>query len=532
MLELEKSDARDFICFDTFKLESEAELDYCHVRIESSEMSLKPRKLPSRLTLTSLLSVSAWCILRPLFEPVPALPSLFTTFGFSIIALLATLYLIPIISPLFVKAGLKGKDRAKVYSDDIPESQGLVCASAYILLLILFIPFAFSNFISKTSRSNVEGITANDFPHFQLSVYLSSVLSLLMATMLGFLDDVFDIRWRYKLPIPIIASIPLLLVYYAEQGNTNVVVPIPFRWLLGTIINLGPLYYLYMALLSTFATNSINILAGINGAEASQALIIALSVLLNDCLYLPWSHTFRLPLWLLGGKADIEFGGVWSAGMAHGSRELVERHLFSIYFMLPLVGVCLGFLYHNWYPARVFPGDTLCYVTGMAFAVVGIQAHFSKTLLLFFIPQIFNFLLSCPQLFGLVPCPRHRVPRFDGETNLLHPSTTTFKDKPPSHLTTIILRVLSLLGLTKLTWTGTKTKTRAPSPGSKDSTSKDEVITEATNLTILNVLLLRLGPMMEKRLVQVLIATQVFCNAFAFVIRYGMAWLVYDGDRR
>ena len=64
------------------------------------------------------------------------------------------------------------------------------------------------------------------------------------------------------------------------------------------------------------------------------------------------------------------------------------------------------------YPARVFPGDTLCYVTGMAFSVVGIQAHFSKTLLLFFMPQIFNFLLSCPQLFGLVPCPRHRVPRY------------------------------------------------------------------------------------------------------------------------
>ena len=119
MLELEKSDARDFICFDTFKLESEAELDYCHVRIESSEMSLKPRQLPSTLILTSLLSVSASCILRPLFEPAPALPSLFTTFGFSIIALLATLYLIPIISPLFVKAGLKGKDRAKVYNDDM-----------------------------------------------------------------------------------------------------------------------------------------------------------------------------------------------------------------------------------------------------------------------------------------------------------------------------------------------------------------------------------------------------------------------------
>ena len=36
-----------------------------------------------------------------------------------------------------------------------------------------------------------------------------------------------------------------------------------------------------------------------------------------------------------------------------------------------------------------------------------------KTLLLFFLPQIFNFVLSCPQLFGLVPCPRHRVPRYE-----------------------------------------------------------------------------------------------------------------------
>jgi Glycosyl transferase family 4 len=115
------------------------------------------------------------------------------------------------------------------------------------------------------------------------------------------------------------------------------------------LTTIGPLYYLYMSLLSTFATNSINILAGINGSEVSQALIIALSVIINDLLYLPWPIDFRIPLHLLGNKAELEFGGVWSAGMAHGSRELVERHLFSLYFMMPLVAVCLGFLYHNWY---------------------------------------------------------------------------------------------------------------------------------------------------------------------------------------
>ncbi|PPQ67548.1 hypothetical protein CVT26_006849 [Gymnopilus dilepis] len=486
---------------------------------------LRPRPLP-RVLLLGLVPVAAWFVVRPLLEPLPSIPALYSSIGFSIFAFLATIYLVPALGPTFIKARLSGRDLLKVYGSEIPkeetlvpESLGLVCASIYILSLILFIPFAFSTPILQQANAKKphEGISVVEFPHHQLSVYLSSLLSLLVATMLGFLDDVFDIRWRHKLPIPIIASIPLLMVYYAEHGNTNVVVPLPLRFIFGTLINLGPLYYVYMSLLSTFSTNSINILAGINGSETSQALIIALSVILNDLLYLPWPVKIRVPLHLLGNTTELGFGGVWKAGMAYGSRELVERHLFSLYFMLPLVAVCIGFLYHNWYPARAFPGDTLCYVTGMAFAVVGIQAHFSKTLLLFFMPQIFNFLLSCPQLFGLVPCPRHRVPRFEAETNLLHPSKAAERqfEKAPSKITVIVLRILSTLGLAELT---------------TDPTSG--VITNTTNLTILNVFLLRLGPMNEKKLVQVLIVSQVAGSIFAFFIRYGLAWLVYDGDRR
>ncbi|KAJ7644064.1 UDP-N-acetylglucosamine-dolichyl [Roridomyces roridus] len=457
---------------------------------------MHPRPLPS-LLLFAALPVAAWFVVRPFVEPVP-LPALYTSFGFSIFALLATLYIIPAVGPAFIKANLKGIDLLKNDKVPVPESQGLVCAAVYILLLILFIPFAFSDAISKAAEKTHEGISVIEFPHHQLSVYLSSLLSLLIATMLGFLDDVFDIRWRHKIPIPIIASIPLLMVYYAERGNTHVVVPIPLRFMFGTLVNLGPLYYLYMGLLSTFATNSFNILAGINGSEVSQALIIALSVILNDLLYLPWPLDFRIPMHLLGGRMDVEVGGVWKAGMAYGSQELVERHLFS--FIV--------------YPARAFPGDTLCYVTGMAFAVVGIQAHFSKTLLLFFIPQIFNFVLSCPQLFGLVPCPRHRVPRIDHATNLLHPSKALFM-KPPSRLASVILRILATLGLTELT--------THPTNGT---------ILEANNLTILNYFLLRLGPMNEKRLVQVLMCSQIAGSLFAFTVRYGLAGLVYDGNRR
>lgn len=175
-------------------------------------------------------------------------------------------------------------------------------------------------------------------------------------------------------------------------------------------------------MLSTFCTNSINILAGINGIEVGQAVVIAISVVINDLLHLPLPISPNLLMYLPQWVND------WSVSALVGPTtvEQAERHLFSLYFMLPLIGASLALLFHNWlvklsilwlsynsfrYPARVFPGDTYCYFAGMAFAIVGVLAHFSKTLLLFFIPQIFNFLFSTPQLFGLVPCPRHRVPR-------------------------------------------------------------------------------------------------------------------------
>jgi UDP-N-acetylglucosamine--dolichyl-phosphate N-acetylglucosaminephosphotransferase len=95
-------------------------------------------------------------------------------------------------------------------------------------------------------------------------------------------------------------------------------------------------------MLPTFTTNSINILAGINGVEVIQAFIIALSVLLNDMLYLPvWPASF-LEFW---NMQNPEEGKIldWAAG------EVVQRHLMSAYFMAPLAGVCAGFLWHNWY---------------------------------------------------------------------------------------------------------------------------------------------------------------------------------------
>ncbi|BGP52047.1 tunicamycin resistance protein [Rhodotorula kratochvilovae] len=486
--------------------------------------------------------------------------------------------LVPFLSGDLVAKGLRGKDMLKPGfrraeppiadtatappdqdapgSKWIPEATGVIGASVYILLLALFAPLPYLSALLPASfasaRPNLpllnttsplllpdgdpcaalllEGSLA--FPHHSFATYLASLLSLLIATFLGFCDDVFDIRWRFKLPIPVIASVPLLVTYAAGHGVTDVVLPCVFRLreLLGGVatngvVHLGPLYYLYMSMLSTFCTNSINILAGVNGVEVGQALVIALSIIANDLLYLTFSLSPLLPFLpylpsslsaLLPPPEDL-MRKTWTAGFAHGSQELADRHAFSLYFMLPLVGVCLGLLKHNWYPAHAFVGDTFCYFAGMAFAVVGILGHFSKTLLLFFLPQVVNFLYSAPQLFGLVPCPRHRLPRLDPATELLVPSWAPLA--PPSQRTTrqragvLLLRALEPAGLVALQ--------RDPASGA---------VTACTNLTVLNLLLLRGGTVREDALARRLMALQALGSAMAFAVRYGAGKWAYGSE--
>ena len=75
-------------------------------------------------------------------------------------------------------------------------------------------------------------------------------------------------------------------------------------------------------------------------------------------------------------------------------------------------------------------GDTFTYFAGMVIAVAGILGHFSETLLLFLIPQIFNFVYSLPQLFHIVYCPRHRLPVYDPKTGLLRPKNKATEKSP------------------------------------------------------------------------------------------------------
>lgn len=321
--------------------------------------------------------------------------------------------------------------------------------------------------------------------------------------LLGFSDDVLDLRWRVKLILPTVASLPLLIVYGMTYNNTTIVVPKPLRSILGLTVNLSYLYYIFLSMLAVFCTNAINIVAGINGIEAGQGFLIASSIVSYNAIEL-WQNTDQ-----------------W------------QSHLYSLTLMVPFIGTTLGLFLHNRYPARVFVGDTYCYFAGMTFAVVGILGHFSKTMLLFFLPQVFNFLYSCPQLFKFVDCPRHRLPkyvllgllpfaqiqcllfslfvlyyRYNAETGRLEPSTFTLHTEQTGTLGALMIRILRIFGLVNYK-------------------QISETVFECSNLTIINLVLVIFGPIQEERLTSLLMAFQFLCTLLAFGIRYGLSQVFY-----
>ncbi|KAI7992233.1 UDP-N-acetylglucosamine--dolichyl-phosphate N-acetylglucosaminephosphotransferase [Camellia lanceoleosa] len=286
-----------------------------------------------------------------------------------------TLIMIPVASKYVLRRNLFGFDINKKGTPQgsvkVPESLGIAVGIVFLVLAILFQYFNF------TSDSN------------WLVEYNAALASVCFMILLGFVDDVLDVPWRVKLLLPSIAALPLLMAY---AGHTTIIIPKPLVHYLGLeVLDLGWIYKLYMWLLAIFCTNSINIHAGLNGLEVGQTVVIASAILIHNVMQ-------------IGVSSDPEYK---------------QAHAFSIYLVQPLLATSLALLSYNWYPSSVFVGDTYTYFAGMTMAVAGILGHFSETLLIFFLPQVLNFLLSLPQLSGYIPCPRHRLPRFDPRTGLL-----------------------------------------------------------------------------------------------------------------
>ncbi|KJE95172.1 dolichyl-phosphate acetylglucosaminephosphotransferase 1 [Capsaspora owczarzaki ATCC 30864] len=509
----------------------------------------------------------------PLLIPTP----LAINAALSVAAFIATLQLIPALSSLFVNAGLFGMDLNKPIQNrvKVPEALGVICGAVYLICLFFFIPFPFIENLPDDVAEPVSDalllhdgdraaanaayealvVLHNEKNQRMFRSFLGALLSICCMIFLGFADDVLNLRWRHKLMLPTIATLPILMVYFANHGVTSVIFPkfaMPFlpSFMLQSdqTVFLGPLYYVFMGMIAVFCTNAINILAGINGLEAGQSIVIAISIAINNAVQI-----------FLIQDADV------------------QNHLFSLYLMLPFIATTAALLWWNWFPSRVFVGDTFCYFAGMTFAVVGILGHFSKTLLLLFIPQVLNFVYSLPQLFHLVPCPRHRMPKFDPATGLVGNSHAYFKMSELSGVGRIIvttMRIFRLVTYKELSQQdyvlalaaeqasktgadlgkGRAEATTLPKPepqppatpratralkrnqpphqsddASSSASKPEEPIIQMSNLTLINFSLMLTGPQKEGQVTCNLLLFQAVCSGIAFFIRYYIAaWLYRD----
>jgi UDP-N-acetylglucosamine--dolichyl-phosphate N-acetylglucosaminephosphotransferase len=309
---------------------------------------------------------------------------------------------------------LSGVDQCKFPTRDaIPQSMGLVSGSMFLVSLLM-IPFALPT-LPPTLPSRLD------------EKYQILMLSICFAMLLGFADDVMDLRWSHKLFLGLVYALPLVTSY---SGPTAIVLPrhlyfMTQWWPVSLfaegegLLELGQLYLLYVIALTIFCTNSINIYAGINGIEVGQSVVIACAIAFLDILEI--------------------------RGEDHHASPHFVNHLFSLTVMLPFIATSSALLSFNWYPARVFVGDIFPYYAGMTFAATAILGHYSRSLLLLMIPQLLNFLYSLPQLLGVIPCPRHRLPQLNRVTGKLEPSRVASDKDAPANLTLLCL-CLQLLG--------------------------------------------------------------------------------------
>lgn len=93
---------------------------------------------------------------------------------------------------------------------------------------------------------------------------------LLFGGLLGLFDDLVDLRWRYKAVLPLVASLPLVAL---RLGNTTVA-----TYFFGKV-DFGVYYFLIIIpVVVAVATNTVNMLGGLNGLETIGSLLVLLGL--------------------------------------------------------------------------------------------------------------------------------------------------------------------------------------------------------------------------------------------------------------
>jgi len=232
--------------------------------------------------------------------------------------------------------GLMWNDMNKISSKRVAGSGGIVVVLGFVIGLLLFVGYL----VFYESENN-----------FLVEIFALLSVILLLAGI-GLVDDLLGwqkggLRRRTRIIFVLVASIPLIAM---NAGKSTIGLPLVGFVDLGIIY---PLIFIPIGIIG--ATTTFNFLAGFNGLEAGQGVIMLSSLALVSYLT----------------------GSAWLSIIA-----------------LCMVFSLLAFLLFNFYPAKIFPGDVLTYPVGGLIAIMAILGNYEKIAVFFFIPTIIEVFLK------------------------------------------------------------------------------------------------------------------------------------------
>lgn len=153
---------------------------------------------------------------------------------------------------------------------------------------------------------------------------LGVIIAASIMAVLGALDDVYDLDWTLKLAGQFVAAGIL-----AWQGVQIVSLPIG-----GITIGSFGMSFVVSVFLTVLIMNAVNFIDGLDGLVAGVVLI--------------GTSTFFIYSYLLAQKTT-------------------PSNYFSLASLISaiVIGMCLGFLPHNWRPAKIFMGDSGALLLGL-----------------------------------------------------------------------------------------------------------------------------------------------------------------------
>jgi UDP-N-acetylglucosamine--dolichyl-phosphate N-acetylglucosaminephosphotransferase len=178
-------------------------------------------------------------------------------------------------------------------------------------------------------------------------LFLAGVATLSLTGLVGLADDRLDLRQRDKAVLIVLASAFLSITL---AGRSPVWFPfigsVPFGFLYPLVV---------VPLAITTSANFSNMLAGFNGLEA--------------------------------GIAAISVGVMTSLSAVTGSWDGALLGLILLF-------AYMGFLVMNWYPAKIFPGDTGTLMFGAGVAAIGLISHLEMAAIILMMPAALDFALK------------------------------------------------------------------------------------------------------------------------------------------